>query len=68
MSVVIIVPHKSYVIRQGVNSEHNTITKEYKGVLHFNLSNNNNQYRLIFQSPPHQRLTSPIVHTRVRTL
>ena len=32
-------------------------------MLHFNLSNNNNQYRLIFQSPPYQRLTSPIVHT-----
>jgi len=32
VSGVIIVPHKSYVIKQGVNSGHNTITGEYKGV------------------------------------
>jgi len=37
-------------------------------VLYFKLFNNNTQYRLIFQSPPYQRLTSPIVHTRVCTL
>ena len=37
-------------------------------MLHFELYNNNNQYRLIFQSPPYQRLISLIVHTRVRTL
>ena len=57
----------TYVIRQGINSEHNTIIGKYKG-LHFKFLNNNNQYRLIFQSPPYQRLTSLIVHTRVRTL
>ena len=67
MSVVIIISQESYVIKQGVNSWHNTITREYKGVA-FKLCNNNNQYRLIFQSPPYQRLTSLIVHTRVRTL
>ena len=32
VSVVIIVPQKSCVIKQGVNSGHNTITGEYKGV------------------------------------
>jgi len=37
-------------------------------VLHFKLFNNNNQYRLIFQSLPYQHLTSPIVYTRVRTV